>query len=101
MALAVLNVASQARFAPGHLVMTCGIDALVRQGRFNPTPYLCRHLSGDWGGLDDSDRRQNGAALRAGEDRLFASYQVAPDLKLWIITEWDRSVTTLLLPSEY
>ncbi|OJW95852.1 hypothetical protein [uncultured Aquimonas sp.] len=101
MALAVLNVASQARFAPGHLVMTCGIDALVRQGRFNPTPYLCRHLSGDWGDLDDSDRRQNDAALRSGEDRLFSSYQVAPDLKLWIITEWDRSVTTLLLPSEY
>ncbi|RYC77111.1 hypothetical protein BFJ63_vAg20016, partial [Fusarium oxysporum f. sp. narcissi] len=52
MALAVLNVASQARFAPGHLVMTCGIDALVQQGRLNPAPYLCRHLSGDWGDLD-------------------------------------------------
>ncbi|CAJ0723232.1 hypothetical protein [Ralstonia pickettii] len=101
MALAVHNVASQARFAPGHLVMTCGIDALVQQGRLNPAPYLCRHLNGDWGDLDDSDRRQNDAALRSGEDRLFSSYQVAPDLKLWIITEWDRSVTTLLLPSEY
>ena len=101
MALAVLNVASQARFAPGHLVMTCGIDALVRQGQLNPAPYLSRHLSGDWGDLDASDRRQNDAALRSGEDRLFSSYQVTPDLKLWIITEWDRSVTTLLLPSEY
>ena len=40
-------------------------------------------------------------ALKSGEDRLFSSYQVAPGLKLWIITEWDRSVTTLLLPSEY
>ncbi len=49
----------------------------------------------------DSDRRQNDAALKSGEDRLFSSYQVAPGLKLWIITEWDRSVTTLLLPSEY
>jgi len=38
--------------------------------------------------------------LKSG-DRLFSSYQVTPDLKLWIITEWDRSVTTLLLPSEY
>ncbi len=101
MALAVLNLASQARFAPGHLVMTRGIDALVQQGRLNPAPYLSRNLSGEWGDLDDSDRRQNDAALRSGEDRLFSSYQVAPDLKLWIITEWDRSVTTLLLPSEY
>ena len=41
------------------------------------------------------------AALKSGEDRLFSSYQVTRDLKLWIITEWDRSVTTLLLPSEY
>ncbi len=43
----------------------------------------------------------NDAALKSGADRLFSSYQITPDLKLWIITEWDRSVTTLLLPSEY
>lgn len=96
-----ISVAHQARFPAGQLVMTAGIDALVRQGRLNPSPYLQRHLSGDWGDLDDSDRRQNDAALQSGKDRLFSSYQVAPDLKLWIITEWDRSVTTLLLPEEY
>ena len=101
MALAILNLASQARFSPGQVVMTAGVDELVRQGRLNPTPYLRRHLHGDWGDLSDSDRRQNDAALKSGEDRLFSSYQVMPDLKLWIITEWDRSVTTLLLPSEY
>jgi hypothetical protein len=39
--------------------------------------------------------------LKSGADRLFSSYQITPDLKLWIITEWDHSVTTLLLPSEY
>ncbi len=92
---------SNRRFSPGQMVMTCGVDELVRQGRLNPAPFLLRHLHGDWGDLDDSDRRQNDAALKSGEDRLFSSYQVEPDLKLWIITEWDRSVTTLLLPSEY
>ena len=101
MALAVLNLASQARFSPGQVVMPAGVDELVRQGRLNPTPYLRRHLGGDWGDLDDSDRRQNDVALKSGEDRLFSSYQVTSDQKLWIITEWDRSVTTLLLPSEY
>ncbi|WP_018988626.1 hypothetical protein [Aromatoleum toluclasticum] len=101
MALAVLNLVSQPRFPAGHVVMTIGVDALVRQGRLNPAPYLRRHLSGDWGDLDEGDRRLNDAALESGEDRLFSSYRVAPDLKLWIITEWDRSVTTLLLPSEY
>ena len=101
MALAVLNLASQARFSPGQVVMTTGVDELVRQGRLNPTPYLRRHLHGDWGDLSGDDWRLNDAALASGEDRLFSSYQVMPDLKLWIITEWDRSVTTLLLPSEY
>lgn len=101
MALAVLIIPSQARFASGQVVMTIGVDALVEEGRLDPAPYLYRHLSGDWGDLDDSDRRLNDAALQSGEDRLMSSYQVAPDVKLWIITEWDRSVTTLLLPDEY
>ena len=89
------------RFPPGEVVVTGGVDELIRQGRLNPNEHLRRHLSGDWGDLDESDRRQNDAALQSGEDRLFSSYQVDPDLKLWIITEWDRSVTTLLLPDEY
>lgn len=101
MAFAVLNVVSQPRFPSGQVVMTTGVDELVRQGRLNPVPYLRRHLHGDWGDLSDDDRRLNDAALKSGDDRLFSSYQVTPDLKLWIITEWDRSVTTLLLPSEY
>ena len=101
MASVVLHLASQARFSPGQVVMTTGVDELVRQGLLNPTPYLRRHLHGDWGDLCDYDRQLNDAALKSGEDRLFSSYQVASDLKLWIITEWDHSVTTLLLPSEY
>ena len=80
--------------------MTAGVNDLVQRGELNPVPYLKRHLDGDWGDLCDDDRRSNDAALKSG-DRLFSSYQVTRDLKLWIITEWDRSVTTLLLPSEY
>ncbi|MBV6791560.1 hypothetical protein [Xanthomonas euvesicatoria] len=88
-------------FPIGALIFSAGIDRLMREGRLDPMPYFQRHTRGDWGDLDDSDRRQNDAALKSGQDRLFSSYQVAPDLTLWIITEWDRSVTTLLLPSEY
>ena len=101
MALAALILPSQARFDSGQIVVTIGINALIEEGRLDPVPYLYRHLSGDWGDLDDGDRRLNDTALQSGDDRLFSSYQVTPDLKLWIITEWDRSVTTLLLPSEY
>jgi hypothetical protein len=97
----LISTVPSVRFSPGQIVVTAGVDALVRQGRLNPGVYLRRHLGGDWGDLDDSDRRLNDAALKSGDDRLFSSYQVRPDLKLWIITEWDRSVTTLLLPSEY
>ncbi|SDS17292.1 hypothetical protein SAMN05216198_1353 [Halopseudomonas litoralis] len=92
---------AQPRFPTGVVVMTPGVEYLALQGRFNPAIYLRRHLSGDWGDLDEGDRQLNDAALESGQDRLFSSYKVAPELKLWIITEWDRSVTTLLLPSEY
>lgn len=88
------------RFTLGRLIMTEGVDALIHQGRLNPLPYLRRHVRADWGDLCEADRRQNNAALQAG-DRLLSSYPIAPDLTLWIITESDRSVTTLLLPSEY
>lgn len=97
----VISLAEQARFPSGQVLMTAGVEELVRRGRIIPTPYLLRHLAGDWGDLCDDDRQLNDAALKSGADRLFSSYQVEPGLKLWIITEWDRSVTTLLLPSEY
>jgi hypothetical protein len=80
--------------------MTTGVSELIHRGVFDAVPYLQRHLSGDWGDLSDDDRQQNDAALKQG-DRLLSSYQVSPTLKLWIITEWDRSVTTLLFPDEY
>jgi hypothetical protein len=96
-----IKLVSQARFPAGQVLMTRGIHDLVQQGRLIPGSYLRRHLGGDWGDLCDSDRRRNDAALKSGEERLFSSYEISPDLKLWIITEWDRSVTTLLLPSEY
>lgn len=101
MALAVIKISSQARFSTGQVAMTRSVAALVQQGCLDPAQYLSRHLSGDWGDLSDSDRRENDAALRSGEGRLFSSYEIADDEKLWIITEWDRSVTTLMLPSEY
>jgi hypothetical protein len=65
-----------------------------------PSEYLGRHLSGDWGDLDAHDRRENERALKTGA-RLFSSYAVGPQNKLWIITEADRSSTTILLPSDY
>lgn len=89
-------------FAAGQIVMTRSIHELVESGQLNPMPYLQRHLQGDWGNLDDHDWNANQRALN-DSDRLFSSYDVdvGDESKLWIITEADRSVTTLLLPSDY
>ena len=62
---------------------------------------LKRYLNCDWGGLCDEDARMNDQACRDGSDRIFASYLAPDGTKLWIITEWDRSATTLLFPDEY
>ena len=61
---------------------------------------LQRHQAGDWGDVDDHDRQANDAALQDGS-RLFSVYHSANQVKFWIITESDRSVTTVLLPSDY
>jgi len=65
---------------------------------------LLRHQSGDWGDMDDHDKKANDEALEHG-NRIFSGYDLSSydpmAEKLWVITEWDRSVTTLLFPSEY
>ncbi len=88
------------QFTCGALVFTPGVDALVRSKQINPFHYFGRHLCGDWGNICDEDRQANADALISGA-RLLSSYLIEPELKLWIITEADRSVTTLLLPEEY
>lgn len=100
MATSTDSALSPPRFPHGRLVMTPGVRALIEETRLNVLTYLHRHLQGDWGDLCDEDRRANDAALR-DDDRLLSSYTVSPTQKLWIITEYDRSVTTLLLPDEY
>ncbi|MCW0080582.1 hypothetical protein [Burkholderia pseudomallei] len=87
------------RFQLGRILATPGaIEALANAG-VATTDLLIRHLRGDWGDIPESDRQQNDLALTAGE-RLLSSYPIA-GAKIWVITEADRSATTLLLPDEY
>jgi len=83
----------------GKVVATPGALQLLLEVGDDPFDYLARHATGDWGDLCAFDRRQNEIALRSGE-RVFSSYGT-PAGKVWIITEADRSVTTILLPEEY
>jgi hypothetical protein len=88
------------KFVLGQVVMTPGAgEALLAAQHVSPE-LLLRHKHGDWGERCPEDRRENERSLRAGS-RLLSSYRTRTDEKLWIITEWDRSVTTLLLPEEY
>lgn len=90
------------KFSPGQIVLTPGALEAMSECACEPHTLLDRHLSGDWGDLDPEDAAMNDQALEVGEEgRILSSYLIAPEVKVWIITEWDRSVTTLLLPSEY
>jgi hypothetical protein len=87
-------------FPLGNLVSTPGaLEAIERAGDTS-LPYLARHAAGDWGDLDQHDKAENESALKNGL-RILSAYRLADDTRIWIITEADRSVTTILLPDEY
>jgi hypothetical protein len=88
------------RFSFGQIVATQGALELLRRYGKPPDAYLDRHHSGDWGDLGAFDWRANDQALETGA-RLFSAYAVSPLNTIWIITEADRSSTTLLLPEDY
>ncbi len=86
--------------SPGVILITPGArDALLTTGEVIES-FLNRHLSGDWGDVDPHDLQANNDALLYG-NRLLSVYYLADQSTIWIITEADRSSTTILLPSEY
>jgi hypothetical protein len=84
----------------GRVVATPGALKLLTEARAHPFDYLTRHATGDWRDLCAFDRRQNEMALRNGY-RVLSSYWVGGEERIWIITEADRSITTIFLPEEY
>ena len=88
-----------APFSLGRILATPGALNALRGAGEDPLRFLARHASGDWGELDPHDRRENWRALKNGW-RILSSYPIG-EQRVWIITEADRSVTTILLPEEY
>jgi hypothetical protein len=72
----------------------------LEQAGQSPMEFLQRHAAGDWGEVDAHDKAENEYSLQQGF-RLLSAYRLADGTKIWIITEADRSATTLLLPEEY
>jgi hypothetical protein len=86
----------------GQTVMTRGVAHHIEENieaKFQVLECLQRHAQGDWGDLCPEDKAENEDALKVG-NRILSAYTIN-GTKIWIITEWDRSVTTILFPSEY
>ena len=89
---------AESKFPLGQIVITRAADEkLIAE---DVGAALARHAQGDWGDLSEYDRQENELALKQGF-RLLSVYHAADDTKFWIVTERDRSVTTVLLPDDY
>ena len=94
------EITRHAQFSLGRLGATpAALEAMQRAGQ-NPLDFLARHVRGDWGEVCEEDRRENEFALQHGF-RLLSVYTTQAGEKVWLISEADRSATTLLLPSDY
>ncbi len=91
---------STAKFALGQTVMTRGAAAAIEEANEQPFGYIRRHVTGDWGELDEHDRQENEFSLSRNL-RLLSAYTLSSGTRIWISTEADRSATTILLPEEY
>ena len=88
-------------FTLGQVVATPGALAAIGVSGDDLSAYLARHRSGDWGDIDAHDRKENQLSLEQ-ELRLMSVYTLSiTGVKIWVITEADRSSTCILLPEEY
>jgi hypothetical protein len=87
-------------FTLGHVVATPGALATIEKSDQQPGDFLARHVNGDWGEIDAHDRKENRLSLEQGF-RLMSVYSLSTGVKIWVITEADRSSTCILLPEEY
>lgn len=99
----VIITLDESMFKFGHVVVTKGVHADQAEDEGfaqEVSSAFLRYTRGDWGDLCDEDKHSNDQAVKTGEDRIPASYNTSKG-KLWIITEWDRSATTILFADEY
>jgi hypothetical protein len=87
------------RFSLGRIVATPGALATMEDQGISPSSLLARHVAGDWGNVPPEDAAENELSVRAGF-RILSSYGEG-DARLWLVSEADRSSTTILRPDEY
>ena len=89
-----------ALFALGRIVATPGALTALQKAEQEPREFLERHINGDWGEVPEEDKQENQLSLQHGF-RILSAYTTSAGDQIWVITEADRSATTILLPSEY
>ena len=92
------------KFELGQVVTTAGVYGLIKEDdKFLDfvNDSLRRYCECDWGSLCEDDAKLNDEAVRLNNDRILAAYEKEGLPKIWIITEYDRSATTILFPDEY
>jgi len=88
------------KFPLGRVVATPGALTALEEANQNPFEFLARHQAGDWGELCEEDQKENEFSVQNGF-RILSAYRTRNNVKLWVITEADRSGTCLLLSQEY
>jgi len=88
-----------ALFSLGRTLSTPAAKEELNELNYSPLDLLRKHMSGDWSEMDVKDQQSNREAVSNGS-RIFSAY-IIEGVKFWVITEADRSSTTILLPSEY
>lgn len=94
------TTADAARFPLGRTLITPAAQEAIREAGQLPLEFLLRHQSGDWGDLGTADKQENEFSV-SRRLRILSKYHMADGVALYVITEADRSATTILLPSEY
>jgi len=81
-------------------VATPGALQALEKAEQLPAEFLDRHVNGDWGEVPDADKQENELSVEQGF-RVLSAYTTSTGDHIWVLTEADRSATTLLLPKEY
>ena len=95
-----MTTTMKAKFQLGQVVATPGALAALQDAGQDASFFIDQHVVGNWGTVDQGDWKLNNEALLVGE-RLLSAYVTLKNVRIWIISEADRSSTCVLLPEEY
>ena len=96
----IVKTENKVLFDLGQTFMTIGAREALEESNQTANEFLARHQSGDYGDICEDDRKENEFSVKKGF-RILSAYKTKLSEKIWIITELDRSSTTILLPEEY